>query len=234
MNQLIKKCFLLLVLCLAISTAKAQVGYNFKQYDLGLGIDFNQPYTDAQTIKTTKSARLSFNYNFTPFVNYVVEWQTGDLQGGSLATTTGRAFTNNFNAIILRGQLQAGELIDYSQSGVANAFKNLYVSSGIGFVVNHMKEINRFSVVIPDYYTDGEDNSNQLLIPLRLGYEFKLYNKYNEPGFKIDIGYQYNFILGDGLDGYTAGKQKDSYAQFGIGIKFAIGGVATYRKQVSY
>lgn len=221
-------------LCLCIGIAKAQSGNDFKQYDLGLGLDFNSAYTDAQTIVSTKSGRLSFNYNFTPFVNYVVELQTGDLKGGdALTTTTGRQFTNSFNSIILRGQLQAGEVIDYSQSSMANAFKNLYVSSGIGFVVNHIKEINRYSVKTPGFYSDGENNSNQLLIPVRLGYEFKLYNKFGEPGFKFDVGYQYNFILGDGLDGFTAGKQKDSYAQFGIGIKFAIGGRATYRKQIS-
>jgi hypothetical protein len=234
MNNIIKSCLSTFMLCLAISTVKAQSGNDFKQYDLGLGLDFNSAYTDAQTIVSTKSGRLSFNYNFTPFVNYVVEVQTGDLKGGSaLTTTTGREFTNSFNSVILRGQLQAGEVIDYSQGGLANAFKNLYISSGIGFVINHIKEINRYSVQTPGYYTDGENDSNQLLIPARIGYEFKFYNKYGEPGFKIDMGYQYNFILGDSLDGFTAGKQKDSYAQFGIGIKFAIGGTATYRKQIS-
>jgi hypothetical protein len=234
MDNLLKKCVLMLALCLAISTARAQSGYDFKQYDLGLGLDFNSAYTDAQTVVSTKSARLSFNYNFTPFVNYVVELQTGDLKGGNaLTTTTGREFTNSFNSVILRAQLQAGEVIDYSQGGLANAFKSLYISSGIGFVVNHITEINRYSVQTPGYYTDGENNSYQLLLPVRLGYEFKLYNKYGEPGFKIDLGYQYNFILGDSLDGFTAGKQKDAYAQFGIGIKFAIGGRATYRKQIS-
>jgi hypothetical protein len=213
----------------------AQTGYNFKQYELGLGIDFNSAYTDAQTVVSTKSARLSFNYNATPFVNYVVEVQTGNLQGGDIATTTtGRQFNNAFTAVILRGQLQAGEIMDYSQSSFANAFKNLYISSGIGFVANKMKEINRYSVKTPGFFTDGEDHSEQVLVPLRLGYEFKIYNQYDEPHLKIDVGYQYNFILGDGLDGFTAGKRKDSYAQFGIGIKFAIGGIATYRKQISF
>jgi hypothetical protein len=235
MSNMIKSCLSLCVFCLLIGPVKAQSGLDFKQYDLGIGLDFNSAYTDAQTIVSTKSGRLSFNYNFTPFVNYVVELQTGDLKGGNaLTTTTGREFTNSFNSVILRGQLQAGEVIDYSQGGLANAFKSLYISSGIGFVVNHIKEINRYSVKTPGFYTDGENNSNQLLIPARIGYELKFYNKYGEPGFKIDMGYQYNFILGDGLDGFTAGKQKDSYAQFGLGIKFAIGGTSTYRKQISY
>jgi hypothetical protein len=235
MNFFIKKYILLFTLCLAIGTVKAQVGNEFSQYDLGLGLDFNKAYTDAQTVTSTRSGHFNFNYNVTPFVNYVIEYQTGTLQGGdSLLTTTGRQFNNNFSAVMFRGQIQMGEIIDYSQSKVANAFKNLYISSGIGFVVNHMTEINRASIQVPGFYTDGENNSNQIVIPARIGYEMKFYNKYNAPGFKIDAGYQYNFIMGDGLDGYKAGTGKDSYSQFSIGIKFAIGGIATYRKQIKF
>jgi len=226
---------LLTIVVLASNVVKAQIGNDYAQYDVGLGLDFNKAYTDAETITGTRSARLMFNYNVSPFINYILEVQTGTLRGGdSLKTASGRQFTNSFTAVMLRGQLQMGELIDYSQSSVANAFKNLYVSSGIGMIYNHMTDINRSSIQVPGFYTSGENNSNELVIPLRIGYEFKLYNKYNEPGFKIDIGYQNNFILGDELDGFNTGKQKDSYSQISIGLKFAIGGVTTYRKQISF
>ncbi|MFD2147803.1 hypothetical protein [Mucilaginibacter antarcticus] len=234
MNHLFKNCLSLLILCLCISSAKAQVGINYKQYEFGIGLDFNTPYTDAQTSKSSRSARLNFTYNATPFVNYVVEMQTGNLQGGdALNTTTGRQFTNAYNAVMLRGQLQGGEILDYSDGGVKNALKNLYVSSGLGVILNDLKEINRYSIKVPGFYTPGSDKSKQLVVPLRLGYEFKIYNSYSEPHIKIDLGYQYNFILGDGLDGFEAGTQKDSYAQFGIGIKYAFGQIATYRKPIS-
>jgi hypothetical protein len=235
MNNFVKRFFLLAIVILAANVVKAQSGYDYAQYDLGLGLDFNKPYTDAQTITSTRSGRLTFNYNVSPFVNYIIEVQTGTLQGGdALTTTTGRQFTNSFTTVMMRGQLQMGEVIDYSQGSMANAFKNLYFSSGIGFVVNHITEINRASIKVPGFYTAGENNSKELVIPARIGYEFKCFNKYGEPGFKIDLGYQYNFVLGDGLDGFTTGKQKDSYAQLSLGFKFAIGGVATYRKQISY
>jgi len=100
-------------------------------------------------------------------------------------------------------------------------------------VVNHVTT-NRYSVLIPEFYTPGEDNSNEILIPARIGYEFKVYNKYNEPSFKIDLAYQYNFILGDELDGFKAGKANDAYTQISLGIKFAIGGTTSYRKQIYY
>lgn len=234
MTHFTKRILILFVLFLSAGAAKAQLGHDYAQYDLGIGLDINKAYTDAQTVVSTKSAHFNFNYNVGPYLNYLVEFQTGDLKGGDTSTITGRTFTNKFTSVIFRVQVQAGEIIDYSQSPVANAFKNLYVSSGVGFVVNHITDINRYSYKLPDYYTPGDDNSNQILIPARIGYEFKIFNKYNQPGFKIDLGYQYNFILGDGLDGFKTGSLKDSYSQYSIGIKFAVGGVTSYRKQIYY
>ncbi|MDB5011520.1 MAG: hypothetical protein JWQ06_2309, partial [Mucilaginibacter sp.] len=101
--------------------------------------------------------------------------------------------------------------------------------------VNHLTKVNRNSILLPGFYTPGMNNSNEILIPARIGYEFKVFNEYNESNFKIDIGYQYNFILGDGLDGYTVGNKNDGYSQFTLGIKFAIGSAITsYRKQIFY
>jgi hypothetical protein len=129
--------------------------------------------------------------------------------------------------------VQAGELMDYSDSPFANGLKNLYISSGLGYVVNNLKT-NRYSLKIPDFYTPGEDHSNEIFIPARIGYEFKLYNKYDEPSVRIDLAYQYNFVMGDDLDGFTAGKQKDAFSQISLGVKFALGSKTSYRKQISY
>ncbi|MDB5109867.1 MAG: hypothetical protein JWR67_981 [Mucilaginibacter sp.] len=236
MNYLLKISFLIVSICVITIGAKAQIGYNFSQYDVGIAAGINRVYGDAETFTNTPSAHFNFNYNATPFVNYVFEIQTGQLKGGnSLTTVSGRQFVNNFTSVMLRGQVQAGEIIDYSQSHIANAFKNLYLSTGIGFVVNHLTKVNRNSILLPGFYTPGMNNSNEILIPARIGYEFKVFNEYNESNFKIDIGYQYNFILGDGLDGYTVGNKNDGYSQFTLGIKFAIGSAITsYRKQIFY
>ena len=52
---------------------------------------------------------LNFNYNVSPFINYVFEFQTGNLHGNlkdnGIIT---RGFINNFSAVVLRGQVQAG------------------------------------------------------------------------------------------------------------------------------
>jgi len=225
-----------LLVCMAVTTAKAQLGYSYSQYDVGVAAGINTVHGDAETFTTTPSVHFNFNYNVSPFVNYVFEIQAGQLKGGdSLTTVSGRQFSNSFTSVMARVQVQAGEIIDYSQSQMGNALKNFYISTGIGFVINHITNINRYSILTPGFYTPGSNNSNELLIPARIGYEFKVFNKFDQPSFKIDLGYQYNFILGDGLDGYTVGKNNDAYSQITIGVKFAVGSsTPAYRKQISF
>jgi len=223
------------VICFSSLISKAQLGYDYNQFDVGFGGSADQVYGDAETIKVTPSVHFNLNYNQTPFINYLLDINVGKLEGGNeLKDSSGRQFSNSFTAITFRMQLQAGELIDYSQSPFANAFKNLYVSTGLGYIVNKVTA-NRYSLLIPDFYTPGEDNSTELFVPFRIGYEFKLFNQLNEPSVKIDLAYQYNLVLGDELDGYAAGKSNDKFTQICLGIKFAIGGgVTSYRKQIYY
>jgi len=231
----LKKVLFTIIVCLVVNSAKAQLGYDYAVYDVGFAAGINTVYGDAETLTKTNSIHFNFNYNVSPFVNYVFEIQTGQLKGGdSVNTISGRQFANSFTAIMMRCQVQAGELIEYSDSQLANALKNVYLSTGVGFVVNHITTINRYSSQLPGYYTPGDNNSNEILIPARIGYEFKLFNKYDQPSFKVDVGYQYNFILGDGLDGFTVGGKNDAYSQITIGVKFALGEVTSYRKRISH
>jgi hypothetical protein len=232
----ILKTSLIILLCSASFIAKAQVGFDYAQYDVGFAAGINQASsTDVQTLKTTPSIRLNFNYNQTPFVNYVFEAEFGRLKGGGPTTTTQRQFENHFRAFSFRVQLQAGEIIDYSQSAFANGLKNFYVSSGLGYINNNVvKRTDDVLLLDAGKVLPGERKTNEVFIPLRFGYEFKLFNSYSQPGVKIDIGYQYNFVMADELDAYIAGAHKDAYSQFTIGFKFAIGGVTSYRKQIHY
>jgi hypothetical protein len=233
---ILKTTLLTLLFCYAVVTAKAQIGYNYAPYDIGTSIGIARVYGDAETVNAMPSINFNFTYNATPFTNFVFEAQLGKLRGGdSVLTKSGRYFNNDFAAFIFRGQLQFGEFLDYSNSKLSNALKNLYVSVGMGFVRNNITQISRSSEKVPGFYTGGDDKSKEPFIPLRIGYEFKLYNSYSQPSVKIDLGYGYNYILGDGLDGFTAGSQKDVYTQVTLGVKFAIGAAATsYRKQITY
>jgi hypothetical protein len=222
------------LLCTISFWAKAQNGYNYAQYDIGAAVGVNTAaMADVSTQRITPSVHFNFNYNFTPYVNYVFEAQVGRIEGGdSVKSTIGRQFENHYAAFLFRGQLQAGEFIDYSSSPFMNVMKNWYVSAGIGYLVNHIvaRSEDKRGYVIP-----GEKYSQSPFIPARLGYEFKIFNDYNQPSVRIDLGLQYNFVFGDNMDGYASSVgNNDAYAQFTIGVKFALGGLTSYRKQIHY
>ncbi|WP_121811439.1 hypothetical protein [Mucilaginibacter kameinonensis] len=236
MIKLILKTSFIILLCSVSFLAKAQIGFDYAQYDVGFAAGINQASSaDVQTLKTTPSINLNFTYNQSPYINYVFNVEVGRLKGGSPNTTTQRQFENHFSAYSFRIQVQAGELIDYSQSAIANAFKNLYLSSGLGYINNNVVYRTDDALLLANNQVlPFEPKTNEIFIPLRLGYEFKFFNSYNQPSVKIDLGYQYNFIMGDNLDGYVAGAHNDAYSQVTLGFKFAIGGVTSYRKQIHY
>jgi len=224
---------LTLIACFTAMVSKAQIGYDYSRYDLGASLAFNSFYGDVQTAVSTKSVNLNFNYNQTAFVNYIIEMQTGTLMGGNAKTDLlGRQFSANYTYYALRIQVQAGELIDYSQNAVFNALKNFYAGAGIGMVYSNITSINRYSTQFPGYYTPGANSASELFLPARIGYELKIFNKNQRPDYKIDVGYQYNIVFGDELDGFKAGTHNDAFSQFTIGVKISVGGVTSYRKEI--
>jgi hypothetical protein len=232
---LIKTTFFTLLLTAVTLISKAQIGYDYAQYDIGFGGSINQLYGDAESLKSTKAANVSFVFNQTPYVNYLVEVQAGSLEGGDSKSKSGRYFKNGYTAILFRGQLQAGEIIDYSNGGLMGVVKNFYLSTGLGYIHNNIKveNITRVSNTTPPYTTAGLNKSNELYIPARIGYEFKIFNQYNQPSVKIDLAYQFNMDLTDNMDGFTAGRSTDKMVQYSIGVKFALGDVTSYRKAIN-
>jgi hypothetical protein len=229
-----KKTFLTLFVCCIAFIAKAQSSDDFKRLDIGLLAGFNTVYGDELPQKTTPSVIVTLTYNQTPFTNFIFEVQVGRMAGGDSLVSPKRQFTSNFNSYILRGQLQFGEFVDYSESKIMNGIKNFYVSAGIGYVLTHITAISRYPSKLPDIYA-GKNLSREALLPLRIGYEFKFFNKDQQPSFKVDLSYGYNYVFGDNLDGYVYGKHNDGYSQFSIGVKFAIGDdVGSYRKRIHY
>jgi hypothetical protein len=236
MIKLISRATLLtLITCCSALISRAQLGYDYSQYELGAGIGLNSVSGAAQTQTLTPTVNLNFTYNTSPYVNFVFEMQLGRIAGGdSLTTSTGRQFTADIDAFVFRGQFQLGEILDYGQSPFKNALKNFYISAGVGYVVSHITSINRYSIKTPGEYTGGDLNTQEPMIPFRIGYEFKIFNKYRQPACKIDFGYNYNKVLSGNIDGFETG-QSEAYTQFSIGVKFAIGGaIISYRKPIPY
>ncbi len=241
-----KKLILLLVfVCISI-IVKAQVGYNYKSFAIGLDVSYERGYTNLAKQYDHVAENVNFIYNYSPYIPITAELQFGTLSGGGLDPSidiSGRQYTNHFEGLIVHGDFGLGEVIDYSESDILNIIKNIYIGSGAGIIFNS-NTVQRYSIHRPpppaqySYIFPGKDNSINITIPLRFGYEFKIYNEYQEPYMAIDIGYVHNMVFGEGLDGYDDPSNKfknnatNQYRQITIGVKFSFGEVTSYNKLI--
>lgn len=207
---------------------KAQIGYNYDQYEFGFSAGYNKAYTDFKDSKPAYAAMVNFTYNATPYLNYIAEVQYGTLAARHLNyfPDADINFENKYNIVSFRAQLQMGELLNYSDSQFKNFLKNIYLSGGVGVAYTNLNVV--------DEGESSEDNKGSTaFIPLKAGYELKFFNSYGEPKVKFDIGYQFNYMLSDNFDGFPAGKT-DVFTQIVVGLKVGIGGTTSYRKSISY
>ena len=239
-----KKYILFFVAVIAVVGAKAQAGYNYYEFGIGGGASYMRGYTNIPRQDNNIGFNGNFTYNYNPYIPIELELQKGMLSGGGLTVDKdryGRKFTNNFLALYLHADVQLGAVIDYGNGWFLNVVKNFYLGSGIGLVRNNNK-VQRTNVILAnggtDYVFPGSDQSTNFSIPLRVGYEFKIFDSYNEPGWAIDIGYVHNIVFGEGLDGYDDPTAKfknnatNQYRQFTIGFKYFFGNTVSYNKLV--
>jgi len=242
----LKKFILLLVFASISIVVKAQVGYNYKSFAIGLDVSYERGYTNLAKQYDHVGENVNFIYNYSPYIPITAELQFGTLSGGSLDPNidiSGRQYSNHFEGLIVHGDFGLGEVIDYSESDILNIVKNFYFGSGVGVIFNS-NTVQRYSIHRPpppaqySYIFPGKDNSINITIPLRVGYEFKIYNDYQEPYMAIDIGYVHNMVFGEGLDGYDDPSNKfknnatNQYRQIVVGVKFSFGEVTSYNKLI--
>jgi hypothetical protein len=245
----LKKYFLLFVLVCAAVMAKAQSGYNYYEWGLGGGVNYARGFDDLKKQVWHPGGTLNLTYNYSPYVPIALDFHFGSLEGGGLTPDKdafGRHSKNNFLALVLRADLQLGEIIDYDNSDFLAGIKNFYLGTGIGVIHNNMAFVQRTNP--PGYENhapvgdlegfQGKNKSFNLMIPIRFGYEFKIYDDYDEVGYTITLGVQHSYAFGEGLDGYNDNPQKfknnapDQFVQYSIGFKYNFGNTVSYTKLV--
>ena len=229
-----KTAFLLLLSCLSIA-ASAQ--YNYYRIAFGIGGGMNRYFGDIEykpKYKPTISANL--DYNFTPFASAGIEFQTGTITAGDPKFDPNlRYFKNAYKAIILGGKIQLGQVVDIQTSDFLYYVRGFYLGSGVGVVMNDMKEIVRIKPDGSNYPFPGLDKSKDLLIPANIGFNFDFPDQWGYTRFIFNINYQFNVTLGEGLDGYNDPKSRgfknsapDMFHNFTIGIKYCFGPEGLY------
>lgn len=219
-------------------TLKAQQD-SYRQFGVGFGASQVQAFGNLNTNYKNYAYNLNGTYNLSPYIPITAEFQFGKLSGGGLTIDpSGRSYTNSYKAFIVHADAQLGEFIDYYDNVFLGAARNLYFGTGLGFLFNNMTQIQRDDPHIPGRQFAGQNSSTNLLIPLRLGYEFKIFNTYDEQAYGIDVGYRFNVAFGEGMDGYNdpaphfKNNAPDVYNQFYIGFKVNVGTLLTYKKPI--
>jgi hypothetical protein len=241
--NLLKKFSLFFAFVVISLSVSAQIGYNYNQFSLGVGISSVKIHGDMNKAYKQAAYNVNLNYHYTPFVTFSTEAQFGKLQSANADTAMavyGEQSSNKYAAIIFHADVQLGEFINYNDdfssipilTKIANGAKNIYIGTGVGVIFNKMEFINRQDFNDPNIVYNGLDKNNELIIPVRIGYEYKIYNAYDEPQIRLDLGYQANFSYGDNMDGFKSGKASDWYSQITFGIKIGLGGVTSYRKPI--
>ncbi len=241
--NLLKKFSLFIAFVVISLSVSAQIGYNYHQFSLGAGISSVKIHGDLNKAYAQNAYNFNINYHYTPFVTFSTEAQFGKLQSANADTSQvyyGEQSSNKYTAVIFHADVQLGEFINYNDdfssipilTKILNGAKNIYVGTGAGIIFNKMDYINRTDFIDPNVTIGGKDKSNELIIPVRIGYEYKIYNGYDEPQIRIDLGYQANYSTGDNMDGFKSGKYGDWFSQLTFGIKIGIGGITSYRKPI--
>jgi len=236
-TKTLKKVILLFALLLSGTVLKAQ--YNYSEWGLGIGASNVLSYSDLRQNDKQKSFNADVYYNYSPYLPFALEVQAGKLSGGNdITDPSHRYFVNSFVAVSLHGDLQLGEITDYDGYFLNNILKGLYFGLGVGVIHNKITSIRRFAKDDPTYVYPGSNASFNALVPLRFGYEFKIFNSDDEPIAALDIGYVHNLTFAEGLDGYGDPSSKfknnsqDMFRQITVGIKVNFGSPVAYIKSI--
>lgn len=235
-----KKIILLSVFIFITIVVKGQLTYNYQEYGIGIGASYIRGYTSVNNQYNHPEFHMNFIYNYNPYLPITAEIQTGQLSGGGLTPALdkyGRQYDNHYKAAIIRGDLQLGAGIDYHDNSILNFVKNFYAGTGIGLISNSVQN-QRYSIYDASYRFPGNNSGIGVIIPLRMGYEVKLYNSYEEPMCAINFGYVHNVVFGTTIDGYNDPSSRfkhnspDQYRQILVEFKYFFGNIVSYNKSV--
>jgi hypothetical protein len=225
---MLKKYILFLLVLFSAFTSKAQIEDHYNQYSIGVGLSYIRGYTNIPSQENHFAQNANFTYYYSAYIPITFEVQKGVLSGGGVTIDKyGRQYTNNYLAGMFHGDLQVGQL------DPENSFKDFYVGTGFG-LIHDDDVVQRTSPLPPtDYVFPGTDHSINLIVPLRIGYELKIMNAFDEPFIRVNFSYEHNVVFGQGLDGYNDPSSKfkhnflNQYRQISIGLKFGFGSSAS-------
>lgn len=211
---------------------------NFYKISIGGGIGYTHSFTDVKKHDFDLAGYGTLDYHFTPFFSLGAEIQKGQIVGGSVESDPHeRQFVNSYAAATINTKVALGAFIDYSRSSFSNLAKDIYLGAGAGIIRNRMKGVVR-SKETSDYTFRGKNYSNDIVLPFNLGTNIYFRSFSGFPRLAININFQTNVTIGEGLDGYDDSSVKfknsnpDIYNYYSVGVKYHFGPVGISKKSL--
>ncbi|MCX2453050.1 hypothetical protein OQX61_17370 [Pedobacter sp. PLR] len=225
--------------CLSLLTfihAKSQS--NFYKISAGGGFGLTQSFTDVKKHDFGLAGNAVLDYYFTPFISLGLEGQMGEINGGDARNDPyGRQFINSYKAVNLNTKFALGSLIDYNPGSFANNIKGLYFGTGLGVVMNSVSNVRK-STLEQEKPFPGKNESSDMVVPLNLGINFYFADRSGYTRYLLNLNYQSNLTMGEGLDGYDDSSVKfktgnpDIYTFFSVGFRYQFGSIGLTNKTI--
>ena len=208
---------------------------NFYKLSIGGGAGFTRSYTDLPEHNYGRAFYGTADFFFTPFASLGLEFQDGNVKGGqNNMNGLGNSFNNSYRSLSVNGKLYLGAVVDYKHSKLFDYLKGLYVGAGVGAIQNRVFDLQRTSSDEPEQVY--RPSSKEAFIPLNLGLNYYIHDKYGQYRYVLNVNYQGNITMGEGLDGYDSSTIRfkngnpDVFTYLTLGFKYKFGPIGITQK----
>ncbi|MDB5119247.1 MAG: hypothetical protein JWN56_465 [Sphingobacteriales bacterium] len=210
-----KRLILSSTLLLAVNLGYSQI-FN-KGFSAGLNVGVTQPFADTYDSDLTINFGLGVQYHLTSYTFVSADFVKSTLERENLDRYY-RRYRNSFTDLTLTANMSLGQVLA-PMIGPKLFINNIYIGAGVGVINSNVTQPNSETT---DQYGGKRYKGSDLIIPINLGYDFKLAKKGKIVG---NVNYQYDYSTSDALDGYDVpfSKSSDVYYKVTVGIKYLFG-----------
>lgn len=210
---------------------------NFYKISIGAGAGLTQSFTEVKPHDFGLGGYGTLDYLLTPFISLGVEVQKGEVNGGDFRTNPYyRQFVNSYLATSLNGKVSLGAFLPDGYRGASDLLKGIYFGSGIGMISNKPTYSTGLDPADTNYALVAEASSKDIFLPINLGINIFFADHQGFYRYAVNVNYQANVTLGEGLDGYDDSQvtfksgNPDIYTFLSVGIKYNFGKMGLSRK----
>lgn len=198
----------------------------FHKFSIGGGVGAVQSVGDVRSGQIKEMYVGNAEFYLTPYISGMGEVQIGNMSGHD--PSNNRYFNNNFKAVLGMARLYMGQFLDKYRGafdGKTNSTKvleSIFVGAGAGAIKSVQREVYRQK---DNPMFQGNNADRDIFFPVSIGIDNSGFSSRLITG----IRYQYNFALGDQVDGYAiSGSRSDMFNSVTVSVKYKFGPKGIY------